>query len=93
MGRKFDAGLPDMNDDELYGVDETSLDVLSLRALHREIAYRERREEEENAPDNDGKGREGWWAEGRRYLPNLVLALRAIIGSPGSRSLSSPSLA
>ena len=31
MGRKFDARLPDMNDDELYGVDETSLDVLSLR--------------------------------------------------------------
>ena len=42
MGRKFDTGLPDMNDDELYGVDETRLDVLSLRALHREIAYRER---------------------------------------------------
>ena len=35
MGRKFDARLPAMNDDELYGVDETSLDILSLRALHR----------------------------------------------------------
>ena len=25
MGRKFDARLPDMNDDELYGVDETCI--------------------------------------------------------------------
>ena len=41
MGRNFDARLHDMNDNELYVVDETSLDVLSLRALHREIAYRE----------------------------------------------------
>ena len=54
MGRKFNAWLPNMNADELYGVDENSLDVLRLRALHREIAYRDRREEEENAPDNDG---------------------------------------
>ena len=75
MGRKFDARLPDMNDDELYGVDETSLDVLSLRALHREIAYRGRREEEENAPDNDGKGREGWRAEWVRWAVGLVVTI------------------
>ena len=63
MGRKFDAGLPDMNDDELYGVDETRLDVLSLRALHREIAYRERREEEAamGGGPNGCDGPSVWW--------------------------------
>ncbi len=79
MGRKFDANLPDMSDNELYGVDETSLDVLSLRALHREIAYRERREEKENAPhnapDSDDKGREAWRAEGVRWAVGLAVTI------------------
>ena len=75
MGRKFDANLPDMSDKELYAVDETSLDVLCLRALHREIAYRERREEEENTPDNDGKGRERWRAERVRWAVGLAVTI------------------
>lgn len=75
MGRKFDASLPDMTDKELYTVDETSLDVPSLRALHREIACRERREEEEKAPDNDGKGREAWRAEWMRWAVGLAVTI------------------
>ncbi len=75
MSRKFDARLSDMSDEELYGVDETSLVVLTRRALHREIAYRERREEEENAPDNDGKGQKGWRAEGVQWAVGLAVTI------------------
>ena len=75
MGRKFDARLPDISDDELYGVDETSLDVTSLRALKREIAYREGLKEEENAPDNDGKGWEAWRAEWVRWAVGLAVTI------------------
>jgi len=63
MGGKFDARPPGISDGELYGVDETSLDVLSLRALHREFAYRERRAEEETRSGAKEEGREGWRAE------------------------------
>ena len=59
MGRKFDARLPDRSDGELYGVDETSPDIPSLHALHREITYRERRAEEETRLGAMEEGREG----------------------------------
>ncbi|MCH7936261.1 MAG: hypothetical protein IH994_04105 [Proteobacteria bacterium] len=79
MGRKFDANLPDMTDKELYAVDETSLDVQSLRALHHEIAYRESLKEEENAPDNapenGDKGREAWRAEWMRWAVGLAVTI------------------
>ena len=79
MGRKFDARLPDISDDELYGVDETSLDVTSLRALKREIAYREGLKEKENAPDNapdtGDKGREAWRSEGVRWAVGLAVTI------------------
>ena len=79
MGRKFDANLPDMTDRELYGVDETSLDVQSLRALKREIAYREGLKEEETRPGvmpgAIEEGREGWRAEWVRWAVGLAVTI------------------
>ena len=42
MGRKFDARLPHMTDEELYEVDESTLNKLSRNNLRREIKHRER---------------------------------------------------
>ena len=64
-----------MSDEELYAVDETSLDVLSLRALKREIAFRERREEEEIRPGAMGKDREGWRAEWVRWAVGVAVTI------------------
>jgi hypothetical protein len=75
MGRKFDARLPDMSDKELYAVEETSLDVLSLRALKREIAYRQRRAEEEIRPGATEEGREMWRAEWVRWAVGVAVTI------------------
>lgn len=42
MGRKFDARLPDMTDEEIYAVDEGTLDETSQQALKKEKEKRGR---------------------------------------------------
>jgi hypothetical protein len=80
LGRKFDARLPDMTDEELYDVVRSTLDKKSQEKLDKEIAKRERNvAAQERAAEKHGNQRGLKWTK-IGALVGVVSVVIAVIG-------------
>lgn len=81
MGRKFDARLPGMTNEELYAVDEATLDKTSKTALAGEKEKRERADSAtERVEEKTERRRDNRITWGIAILAVVAVVLVAVFG-------------